>query len=189
MEDDSSLSYERILYAFDSGIVENGFIEFTKTRTLLQFPALPQTLSTVPRELSIYLNNVLILNFKWLPFFSAYDYYRIMDMFAKCLYQLSYYYAPSSFTSSYPVFDKVITNMNIKNYSIYTLQENQGATSIQITRHPTSPALTDQVSPDHIFQIRIGHSTILCTERDLVGLDQDESLFLIGYILQKITDI
>jgi hypothetical protein len=186
MENDTP--YERTIYAFDSATVEAGFLEITEKRTLLYFPPLPQVLSTVPRELYIYLNEALIFSFKWLPFFSDYDYYRITDMFLKCLSYLGHYYDPPP-SSPYRAFQKRITTINIKNFNIWTLEEPPYYTSIQITRHPVSPILADLPPPDHIFQIMIGHSINFCSERDLVGLSLEEALYVIGYILHKITDI
>lgn len=186
MEDDSS--YELTIYKFDSSTVESGFVEISEKRTLLYFPPLQQTLSSLPRELNIYLNNTLIFSFKWLPFFSAIDNYRIRDMFLKGLSFVGQYYTPPPPTSPNQTFHKHVTNIKIKNFTIYTLEEPPFITSIQITHLPVSP-LPDLPPPDHIFQIMIGPSTNICSERDLPGLNQDESLYIIGYILHKITDI
>lgn len=182
-------SYERTIYAFDSGLVETGFIEIAEHRTLLFFPPLPKALSAVPRELNIYLNEILVLSFKWLPFFSVYDYSKIHDMFLKALVYLAQYYVPPPSSSPYRTFYKMITNINLKNYTIYTLEEPPHYTSIQITRHGLSPSVLDPPSLDHIFQIMIGNSIIFCSERDLPGLNLEESLYVVSYILHKLADI
>jgi hypothetical protein len=182
--------YERLYYNFDSAALETGYVEISEKKTLLYFPPLPQTLSSVPQELNIYLNKVLIFDFKWLPFFSLCDYYRIKDMFFKCLFYLGNYYMPPPPSSPYRAFHKLITNIKVKNFTIYTHEEPPFSTSIQITHHPSpSVASPDLSSPDHVFQINIGHSIVFCSKRDLPGLNLDESLYIVGYIIHKITDI
>jgi hypothetical protein len=191
----SELDFERTYYTFDSATVENGYIELSDTKTLIYFPPLPQPLSTVPQEFHIFLDEHLIFSFKWLPFFSSYDYYRIKDMFFKCLYYLSYYYKPPPLTSPYRMFEKKITSQLVKNFTIYTHEEPPHLTSIQITRRPPpanvspTPLAVDLRVPDHVFQIMIGHSIVFCSERDLPGLSLDEALYIVGYIIHKITDI
>ena len=59
MEDDFC-SFERTIYNFDSATVENGFVELSEKHTLICFPPLSQELSTVPREVNIYLNKILL---------------------------------------------------------------------------------------------------------------------------------
>jgi len=186
MEDD--ISYERTLYKFDSATVEDGFVEISEKRTLLYFPPLKQTFSSVPRELNIYLNKILIFSFKWLPFFSTNDYYRINDMFLKCFCYLGHYYnSPTPSSIGPPIFHKIITNIKVKNFTVYTLEEHPFITSIQITHHTVSP-VPDLPPPDHVFQIMIGPFINICSERDFPGLGIDESFYIIGYILHKIVN-
>lgn len=193
--DEEKKSYEQSIYTFDSSTVENGYVELSEHKTMLYFPPLKQALSSVPRELNMYLNNILIFSFKWLPFYSHYDYIRIKDMFHKVQYYLGAYYSPT-LNSSYQAYNKLITNINVKHVTIYTHEEPPVFTNIQLSCNAPSPTLSSPPSPSpillspvHVFQIKIGSSTVFCSERDLPGLNDDESMYIIGFIIQKITNI
>jgi hypothetical protein len=180
--------YEVSYYEF-SGVVENGYVDITKKKTVIYFPALTQALSGAPKDLNLYLNAKLILSFNWLPFFSPTDFWIIMDMFLKCSYSLEPHYIPYT-ASPYRAFNKLVTNINVNQFSIYTLEEINNTrvnTSIQITSQPEinpSPLpLTDSV-----FEIFIGPSLVFCSERDLAGLNREDTMYIIQFILHKFTE-
>jgi hypothetical protein len=177
-------NYECSYYNFDSATVGFGYVDISEHKTVLFFPALEEAFTSVPKECNLYLNNNLVLSTKWLPYFSEYDFYRIHDMFQKCLYSFERHYIPYV-PSPYRLYNKLVTQLFVNNFIIYTLEE-QGNTSIQITNEKSSLLLT--FPPIEVFKIYIGSSLVFCSERDLSGLNREDTLYIIGYILSKFTD-
>ncbi len=179
-----AVNYERSYYTFDNAQVEAGIIEISQDKCVIIFPTISQTLSTVPKEFNLFLNKTLIFSFKWLPIFSSRDYWKIVDIFYKCLNAFERLYIPYT-PSPYRSFNKLVTNINIKNYSIYVLEEHQSC-SIQITSHPESEKKDSSV--DTLFQLYIGDNLMFCSKRDLVNLSREDTLYIIQLILHKILD-
>lgn len=181
----TDIPYERSYYSFERATLESGYVEITDQNVCIFFPALDQALSTVPKEVNLFLQEILILSFKWLPFYSSSDYIKIMDMFYKCLFSFGPTYAPYT-ASPYRVFNKLVTNTQVKNFNIYTFEENRNV-SIQIT-HQNNPLDIEPPDIDQMFQIYIGPNLIFCNKRDLLGLDKRDQIFVIQLILYKFTD-
>ncbi len=176
-ENDATESFERSYYTFDS--FSDGYVDITENKTVVYFPECKEVLKTVPKNCNIYLNNILIFSFKWLPIMSLNDYYKIIDMFAKCLYNLENVYIPHT-SSPYRAFSKLVTNLNVRDFMLYILEEKCN-TSIQITnRQITECELTS------CFQIFLGNTMLFCSARDLKGLSREETLYFLGCILHKI---
>jgi hypothetical protein len=177
-------TYERTYYDFDNASIENGYVDITSSKVLCVFPEITRDLSTVPKEINLYLDKILTLSFKWLPFFSYNDYVKIHDIFYKCMYSFEPTYIPYT-NSPYQAYNKRITNVNVKHYTIYTLEE-MSKTSIQISKNETCPS--EPIVLDSIFQIYIGHNLNFCTQRDLPGLNREETIYIVQLILKKFTE-
>jgi len=86
---------ETLLYTFDLPILtESGSIHITDVGIILKFPEIPTTYIKesikIPQNINVFIENHLRISLAWIPIHTWADYYRVQDMFKKCLESYSY---------------------------------------------------------------------------------------------------
>ncbi len=192
---------EKTTYQFDSAsITTTGYVEINEHFIHMHFPdnlAKAENTNSNYKNVNIFLNEQLCLDFNSLPFFSFYDRIRIMDMFVKA-YELysntvqGYYFKPfpHSNKSNYS-YSSIVTKTIIKNVLTLYCFEDHVTTSIHLTldnfETESEPDRNDEV-PAH-FRISVGQNIVFDTDRDLKDLKPMYKNFVIQFLLHKIVHI
>jgi len=191
---------EKTTYQFDSAsITTTGYVEINEHFIHMHFPdnsAVIENTNSNYKNVNIFLNEQLCLDFNSLPFFSFYDRIRIMDMFVKA-YELfsntvqGYYFKPfpHSNKSNYS-YSSIVTKTIIKNVLTLYCFEDYVTTSIHLTLENCEP----ESEPDRNellahFRISVGQNIVFDTARDLKGLKPIYQNFVIQFLLHKIVHI
>jgi len=193
---------ETLLYTFDLPILtESGSIHITDVGIILKFPEIPTTYIKesikIPQNINVFIENHLRISLAWIPIHTWADYYRVQDMFKKCLESYSYLinnvdFKPHTFLSnparSYEcmTYESVNSSYQKPNEFHLTCFEHIYDTCIQLNLSRTTESI-DKDIPMH-FQICFGKNIVFCTQRDLTHVRSSENVhFLVQFILYKIT--
>lgn len=205
---------EQTYYTFDhASLLSAGFVEINNNTIHIFFPDIspvPDKPTSNYKSVQLFVNDQLYFSFDWLPFFSIFDRYKIMDMFIKS-YELfsnmiqGQYFVPFPHTNkSNCTHSSIVTQIQIPNqYTLYC-SEDWKTTFIQITLDKNNPCVPgenekDQPeteiyrdSPSNIseypfhFQISIGENCVFNTERDFKQLHQHHVNCIVQFILHKL---
>jgi hypothetical protein len=187
---------ETLLYSFDNPLVtECGSVRITDQKITLQFPEHPSThvkeSIKIGQNINVFVENMLHFSLQWVPIHTWSDFYRMRDMYEKCLQSFSYLTAgDSSFTphtfSWNPVKWSTGITTNFTKAQSFSIQcfENSYETCVQILL--LNGDNKEKETPLH-FQLCIGKNIVFCTKRDLNGINQAEHVhFIVKFILYKL---
>jgi hypothetical protein len=202
MNDQHQEASETLLYTFDLPILtDGGSIQITDTGVILQFPEIPTThvedSIKVPQNINVFIENHLRISLAWISIHTWADYYRVKDMFDKCLQSYSYLinnagFTPHTFLSnsarSYEcmTYESVNSSFLKPNEFHLTCFEHMYDTCIQLSLFNSSETKEKEI-PLH-FRICFGKNIVFCTQRDLLQVHSSANVhFLVQFILFKIT--
>lgn len=211
-------TFEKTFYTFDNvSLPSSGYVEIRNNTIFIYFPDI-STVTEKPtsnyKSVQIFINDNLNFSFDWLPFYSLFDRFRVIDMFLKsyelfCNMIQGHYFSPFPHTNkSNHTYASIVTQIEIPNqYKLYCI-EDWNTTSIQISldkqtdlppiEHEKAKTETETESyldlskPKNCsetpfqFQLSIGENCVFDTERDLKGLHQHHINCIVQFMLHKL---
>jgi hypothetical protein len=198
---------ETLLYTFDlPTLTDGGSIHITDNGIILQFPEIPPAhvpeSIKVPQNINVFIEKHLRISLAWIPVHTWADYFRVKDMFNKCLQSYCYLlknigFTPHTFLSNPARSYECLTYESINSSYLkpdefnLTCFEHIYDTCIQLSlynhNNNNNKEPTEQEIPLH-FQICFGRNIVFCTERDLSHVKSSASVhFLVQFILYKIS--
>jgi len=190
-------STEMLMYSFDYPMLkESGQVKISDKIVILQFPEKPtiyvENSIKIRRNITLYIENSHCFSLDWIPMHTCMDYYRVKDMFEKCLQAYSSLtgntnFSPHTFDCSpAKYYESVTTSFTPDTFSLSSF-EHLLDTCIQLSVVNTES--NEKETPLH-FQLCIGKHIVFCTDRDLKCVTQASNVhFIVQFILYKLLSL